>query len=57
MLMFTCKEELVQTKEKFDVVCAMEVIEHVSDPHAFIEIVSQLIKVMNALINYTLYSL
>lgn len=38
-------EHLVQEGKQFDVVCAMEVIEHVSDPKAFLRCLAQLTKV------------
>jgi len=38
-------EDLVEQGEQFDIVCAMEVIEHVEDPRGFLECLMQLTKV------------
>ncbi|CEQ39040.1 SPOSA6832_00528 [Sporobolomyces salmonicolor] len=38
-------EDLVREGRQFDVVCAMEVIEHVEDPRGFLDCLSQLTKV------------
>lgn len=41
----TAAEKLVEEGKTFDVVCAMEVIEHVEDPRGFLECLMQLTKV------------
>ncbi|SGY44748.1 BQ5605_C001g00196 [Microbotryum silenes-dioicae] len=38
-------EDLVQEGKQFDIVCAMEVVEHVEDPRAFLGCLAQLTKV------------
>lgn len=38
-------EHLVKEGKQFDVVCAMEVVEHVEDPRGFLECLMQLTKV------------
>lgn len=41
----TTAEDMVATRsEKFDVVCALEIIEHVASPELFVETLSQLLK-------------
>lgn len=47
-------EDLVSAKRKFDVVMALEVIEHVSDPDAFMSLCSKLLKPGGLLIMSTL---
>lgn len=42
-------EDLVTEGQQFDVVCAMEVIEHVEDPRGFLECLMRLTKVSNSL--------
>lgn len=41
----TAAERLVEEGKTFDVVCAMEVIEHVEDPRGFLDCLMQLTKV------------
>jgi 2-polyprenyl-6-hydroxyphenyl methylase/3-demethylubiquinone-9 3-methyltransferase len=41
----TTAERLVQEKRQFDIVCALEVIEHVNDPSAFLASCAHLVKV------------
>jgi len=38
-------EELLKSNEKFDVVCSMEVIEHVDNPATFLGTCAELVKV------------
>ena len=38
-------EELVKEDKRFDVVCSMEVLEHVDNPAAFLRSCSELVKV------------
>ncbi|KAJ8586755.1 ubiquinone biosynthesis O-methyltransferase [Rhizopogon salebrosus TDB-379] len=40
----TCAEQLVKEPKLFDVVCSMEVIEHVDNPSAFLSACAQLVK-------------
>jgi 2-polyprenyl-6-hydroxyphenyl methylase/3-demethylubiquinone-9 3-methyltransferase len=40
-----CAEQLVKEPKRFDVVCSMEVIEHVDNPLAFLSACAQLVKV------------
>jgi len=40
----TCAEQLVKEPKRFDVVCSMEVIEHVDNPSAFLSACAQLVK-------------
>lgn len=47
-------EDLVEDKQKFDVVLALEVIEHVSDPDEFMSLCSKLVKPDGLLIVSTL---
>lgn len=42
-------EDLVTEGKQFDVVCAMEVIEHVDDPRGFLDCLSDLTKVRSRL--------
>jgi len=41
----TSAEQLVKEPKRFDVVCSMEVIEHVDNPMAFLSACAQLVKV------------
>lgn len=48
----TAAERLVEEGKTFDVVCAMEVVEHVEDPRGFLECLMQLTKVGLAEVHY-----
>lgn len=53
----TAAEKLVEEGKMFDVVCAMEVIEHVEDPRGFLECLMQLTKVCGGRANQHVQSL
>ena len=41
----TCAEELSKEPKRFDVVCSMEVLEHVDNPAGFLSTCAELVKV------------
>lgn len=41
----TCAEELLKEPKRFDVVCSMEVLEHVDNPAGFLSTCAELVKV------------
>lgn len=41
----TCAEELVREPKRYDVVCSMEVLEHVDNPAGFLSTCAELVKV------------
>ncbi|KAJ2996623.1 hypothetical protein HDV02_006321 [Globomyces sp. JEL0801] len=43
----TTAESLLENGELFDAVCALEVIEHVTDPKEFVSVCKQLVKVLS----------
>lgn len=45
----TCAEELVKEPTRYDVVCSMEVLEHVDNPAGFLSTCAELVKVCTRL--------
>jgi 2-polyprenyl-6-hydroxyphenyl methylase/3-demethylubiquinone-9 3-methyltransferase len=44
----TTAEALIQRPERFDVVCSMEVLEHVDNPASFLSTCAELLNVINS---------